>query len=99
MKFITYSLSQLEEIEYRTDGNEHYQRQHEILLDAPGLDSPQFAAKTVRDICRTVAKETIDDGQVKVIADEGTEPICYWSKDMQNTVDHALVHKLVDHIL
>src|SRR5215211_1013681 len=98
MKFIIDSLSQQEEIKYRTDGNEHHQRQHKILLDAPGLDSPQFSAKPICDICGTVTEEAIDDGQVKVIADEGTKPICGRTEDVQNAVDHALVHEFVNNV-
>src|SRR5215204_6625066 len=99
MKFITYSLSQQEEIENSADSDEHHQRQHEILLDSSCLDSPQFGAKPIRDICGTIAKEAIDDGQIKVIADNGPEPVCGRTEDMENPVDHALVYELINNIL
>src|SRR5215212_3742395 len=99
MKFITYSLSQQEEIQNRTDGNEHHQRQHEIVLDASCLDGPQFAAKPVRDICGTVTEEAIDDRQIKVITDERTQPVGGGAEDVQDAIDHALIEELVDDVL
>src|SRR5215213_3596527 len=99
MKFITYSLSQQEEIQNRADGNEHHQRQHEILLDASCLDGPQFAAKPVRDIGGTVTEKAIDDRQIKVITDERTQPVGGGTEDVQDAVDHALVQEPVNDVL
>src|SRR5512138_3467754 len=99
MKFIMYSLSQHEEIECCADDNEDHQCKHQILLDTSGLDAAQLAAKPVCDISRTITKETIDDGQVKVIPDRGAQSLCCRSKDVQDAIDHTLVHELVNNIL
>src|SRR6188474_1860639 len=96
MKFINGSLSKQEIIKRGANGNKCHQRIHKILLDAPGLNSAQFASKPVCDICRTIAKESIDNGQVKVVTDEGTKPIRNRIKDMQDTVNQAQVHPFVD---
>src|SRR5918996_2821655 len=98
MKFIVDSLSQQEEIENSTDGNEHHQRQQHILLDASCLNYSQSFPGPVCDLCGTIPEEAIDDGQIKVIADECTKPICERTEDMQDAVDHTLIHELVNDI-
>ena len=99
MKFIMYSLSQHEEIECRANDNEDHQCEYEILLDTAGLDDAHSFTRAVRDLCRAVAKEAIDHGQVEFIADEGTKRVSYRTKAVQYAIDDALVDKLVDHIL
>src|SRR5512138_3165664 len=96
---IAYSLSQHEEIEHSTDGNEHNERQHQILLDASGLDEAQLAANPLGDSCRAIADEAIDDRQVEIISNGGTDPTRGWTEDVQEAVDHALVQELVDDVL
>src|SRR5687768_1562729 len=50
MKFINGSLSKQEVIEYNANGNERDKPVQEILLDAPRLNSAQFASKPVCDV-------------------------------------------------
>src|SRR5215207_559933 len=50
MKFINDSLSKQEIIKHSANGDERYQCIHEILLDAPGLNCAQLAAKPICDV-------------------------------------------------
>src|SRR6266508_5963372 len=99
MKFIRHSLSQHEEIEHRADGNKHHQRKHEVLLDASCLDRTQFPTKPVGHVSRAITEEAIDDRQIDIIANEGTKSVCKRTEDVQDAVNHALIHKFVDDIL
>src|SRR5918993_1099028 len=98
MKFITYSLSHKEEIKNCANGNEHHQRQHQIMLDASSLNDPQLVARSICDLRRAVAEEAIDNGQVEIIADDGAQPVGCRSEDVQDAVDHALIHELIDDV-
>src|SRR5687768_17207051 len=96
MKFINGSLSKQEIIKHSTDGNKRHQCIHEILLDAPGLNCAQLAAKPICDICCAITKESIDHRQVKILANGGANSVSDRVKDMQGAIDQALIHPFVD---
>src|SRR6266498_4913444 len=89
-------LSQQEEVEYRANGDEDYQRKHEILLDTSRLDGTQLFSNTVCHIRRAIAEEAIDNWQIKIVADRRTQSLCYRSEAMQETIDQTLIHPLID---
>ena len=91
-----YSLSQQEEVEDRADDDENHQCEHEVLLDTSGLDDAQAFASTERDVRRAVAEEAIDNRQVKIIADDGADALRDGTEAVQEAIDQALVHPLVD---
>src|SRR6476646_3349693 len=96
MKFIMYSLCQHEEIDCRADDNEDHQCKHQILLDTSRLDSTQPLPGTIGNICRAIAKETVDHRQIKFVADDRTQTLRGWSKDVQEAVDQAFIEPLVN---
>ena len=98
MKSIRVSLSQHEEIQRCADYQEDDQRQHEILLDTAGLNDTQSAAKPVGDIRRAIADESVDDRQIDVVAHRIANPLCAWTKQMQDAIDHTLIHEPVHHV-
>src|SRR4030095_6211050 len=98
MKSIMVSLRQHEE-QHRADGNKHDQREHEILLDTTGLNSAQFTARPIGGIGRAIAKETINDWQVKIVAYRVAKPLCARTEEVQDAINHAQIHELVNDIL
>ncbi len=66
------------------------------MLDAPRLNDAQFLAGEIGDICRAVAEESVDEGQVEVIADGVADALRAGTEEMQDTVNETLVHDLVD---
>src|SRR6185436_7829768 len=92
------SLSQ-HEVQHCADADEHHQREHKILLNTACLNGAQLAAKPVGCIRRTVTEEAVDDRQIEVISNRGTNTLCARPEEMQDAVDDALIQELVNDVL
>lgn len=96
---VTKNLVQYKDIQDDADSEEEDQREHEILLDASRLDDAQFLAGEVGDICRAVAEESVDEGQIKIVSDPVADALRAGTEEVQDAVNEALVHHLVDDLV